>query len=165
MYPKIVSYKFLPDKFEIRNVSSERLTPVLIPLFFATFLNFKNSPKFKCPNVNIWPSYKFYSSLVSLYYHHLISNLINLFCGLFLLFSTLFKSHFRVSNAKTFRLSKNHTVHPYHTQFSLFANTLCSPAIHVIFFHYLLLIYIEHLWLLICLCICIWSFQFSSSNF
>lgn len=50
----------------------------------------------KCPKVITWPSYKLYSTLVSLYDHPLISNLINLFYGPGLPVSDLLKSHLRL---------------------------------------------------------------------
>lgn len=102
--------------------------------------------------MNIWPSYKLYSSLLSLYYHHLISNLINLFCRLILLFSGLFKSHFRLSNVKTFRLRKNHTVHQYYTVFPICQYFIfpSNSRYFTIFFSYEF-IYIEHHWLLTCI--------------
>lgn len=87
------------------------------PSLFAAVLSLKTCPQPKCPNVNIWPSYKFYSSLVSLYDHPLISNLINLFYSPNLLVSDLFKSYFRLSKMQISRLPQKHVTYPSYTQF------------------------------------------------
>lgn len=89
-----------------------------LPLF-ATVLSFKTCPQPKCPSVNIWPSYTLCSSLVLLYDHPLISNLINLFYSPSLPVSGLFKFHFKLSKTKISSLPKKHATYPSYTQFRL----------------------------------------------
>lgn len=111
---------FLPNKSGIRAVSGERLGPILLGYLSPTLCScseLKTCPQPRRPNVNIWPSYKFHSSLVSLCDHPLISNLINLFYSPSLLVSDLFKSYFRLPKIQISRLPQKHVTYPSYTQF------------------------------------------------